>query len=359
MLFVKKEGLFIYNLKSKKLLNILLSILLITSLLLGFGFFSKTDISVSGISRDEIELIPGGEAIGINLNTGVYVASLYSVRGSGSYHSPAKNAGLKAGDVILKVNDNDISSIADVKKVINTFSKTRISYFTVKYSRNGNDFITKLYPIKNDRRISTGMYLKDKVVGVGTLTFIFPNEKIFGALGHEIGNNNSDSIDGEITNASITSIRKGSKGNPGEKKADIAMDEVIGKINSNKTTGIYGEYDNSLNKEKLKVAAQNEVELGEAWIYTVIDGDKVDKFKVDIVDLKTQTRNSVKGIKLRVVDKRLLDKTGGIIQGMSGSPIIQNNKIVGAVTHVLLEDSALGYGIYIDWMLEDAGIIIN
>ncbi len=356
----KKEELVINNLRIKKFLYY---IVIISLTIISFLYLSVTSESfkkVDAISRDEIELIPGGEAIGINIDTGVYVAGLYSIRGSGSYHSPAKNAGLKTGDIILEVNEGSVSSIKDVKQSINKIKMHKANYFTIKYSRNNNISVTKIYPVRKNNRISTGMYLKDKIIGVGTLTFVLPSENKFGALGHEIGGgNNKKVLNGSITEASITSLKKGSRGNPGEKHAEINLDKELGSIKSNKTTGIYGEYTKELNKERLKIASQDEVTLGDAWIYTVIQNQKVEKFKIKITDLKKQTSNDIKGIKVEIVDKELLDKTGGIIQGMSGSPIIQNNKIVGAITHVLLEDSAQGYGVYIDWMLEDLGIIID
>ncbi len=228
--------------------------------------------------------------------------------------------------------------------------------------RNNKILNKKLYPATTDNNmISLGIYLRDNITGIGTLTFIY-NGFYFGALGHQIQDQNTPNIntystEGVIRRAEVTSIDKSVRGNPGAKKA-IFDEDSVGKINNNTNTGIYGKVskDAFTDKRKLKIATQKEVQLGDAQILTVLDKQKVEAFDVKIIELNRQKEKDVKGIKLKITDERLINRTGGIIQGMSGSPIIQKDRIIGAVTHVLIDDTTIGYGVYIEFMLKDMGI---
>ncbi|MTL76459.1 SpoIVB peptidase, partial [Turicibacter sanguinis] len=206
------------------------------------------------------------------------------------------------------------------------------------------------------------LYLRDKLAGIGTLTFIDPNSLKYGALGHEIIDQDTNQLVtvsyGEIINSNVTAIRKAATGRPGEKVADILFDQKLGTLEKNNNFGIYGVMGNAdtFSKEPMPIAYANEVKTGPAQIYTVLNGNKVEVFNINITEVNPQTQKAIKGLKYVVTDERLLNETGGIVQGMSGSPIIQDGKIVGAVTHVLVHDATMGYGIFIEWMLQEAGI---
>lgn len=194
--------------------------------------------------------------------------------------------------------------------------------------------------------------MKDKIVGVGTLTFIDPNNNTFGALGHSVSGKVDDIYGGEIYLSSIEGIRKSIPGIPGEKRAVIS-ESVIGKVDKNNKYGIYGKIDiNELNTRKLiEVGSVSDVKLGNASIVTVTNKNIKEYYDIVIVELKNQVCADLKGIKFKIVDEELLEKTGGIIQGMSGSPIIQDGKLIGAVSHVIVDNPEYGYGVYIDWMI--------
>ncbi len=318
------------------------------------------------VDKEKIQLIPGGESVGININTGVYVINLYSLQHEGKSVSPAKEAGMRAGDVIISINENKVETVNEVKEVLNNL-KNSTEYIDVEFYRENYKYNTSIKPIIQNSQLSTGLYLKDKVIGIGTLSFVYPDELIYGALGHEITVYNDDRINstlgGTISSADIFDVTKSKNGYPGEKRGNINANEVYGNVSNNVETGIYGEFDESfkdiLEKQSLNIGTRDEIETGKAYIYTVLEGNEIEKFEIEIISLKKQTKKDVKGIKLKITDKRLLTYTGGIVQGMSGSPIIQNNKIVGAVTHVIVEDTKMGYGVYIEWMLDDAGIYLK
>ena len=216
--------------------------------------------------------------------------------------------------------------------------------------------------ISTDGVMTTGLYLRDKLAGIGTLTFIDPNSHKYGALGHEIIDQDTNQLvsikNGEIINSNVVSVRKATSGKPGEKVADILFDDKLGTLEKNNNFGIYGVMSSELHNQKdlMPIAYINEVKAGPAQILTVLNGNKVEAFDINITEVNMQTQKAIKGIKYTVTDERLINQTGGIVQGMSGSPIIQDGKIVGAVTHVLVHDSTMGYGIFIEWMLQESGI---
>ena len=208
----------------------------------------------------------------------------------------------------------------------------------------------------------SGLYVKDKIVGVGTLTYYNPSNQTYGALGHEIMDTDLKRIaeihDGSMYPSSVTSITKAQESIAGEKHATIDFSKEIGDIVKNTNIGIYGHYyDQSSQNLKMEWANKEEIQEGPATIYTVIDGSTIESFDITITKVNAQQQQSVKGIEFEIVDKNLLSKTNGIIQGMSGSPIIQNNKIIGAVTHVITSKPSNGYGVFIEWMLQESNSI--
>ncbi len=329
------------------------------------SFFFNMDVLGHSIKAEDIYLTPGGETIGIELQTNVIVVDTYSVRNQQNVVNPGKNAGLQSGDIILYIDGKKISRIEDIKNELIRYKDGQNRPMNIIIKRDNKILNKKMYPAKtNNNMISLGIYLRDNIMGIGTLTFIY-DDIYYGALGHQIQDKNIPDIkmyktEGVIKKAEVTSINKSVRGNPGEKKALFSKDNV-GSIDQNLMTGIYGKVEKKafVHKKKMKIATQENIKLGDACILTVINKEKVEAFDVKIIDLVKQDQKDIKGIKIKITDERLLDITGGIIQGMSGSPIIQNDRIVGAVTHVLVDDTTIGYGVYIEFMLEDMGIDIR
>lgn len=295
-------------------------------------------------------IIPGGENIGISINTkGILIVGTYEINNQ----NPAIEAGLKTGDIIKKVNNVDVTNIDEL---VNQISKSE-NEASITYLRNDKEFETKLKLIKEDGVSKTGLYVKDNVTGIGTLSYIDPKTLIYGALGHEVIESNSGLLlevkDGKIVSTNVTTIDRSENGNPGSKNANINLEDEEGTIKENTSSGIFGKYTNSLpNKELKKVANLDEIKTGPAKILTVIDGDEIKEYDINIIKIMKKDANN-KNILFEVTDKELLEKTGGIVQGMSGSPILQNDLIIGAVTHVVVEDPKKGYGIFITNMLKE------
>lgn len=307
-------------------------------------------------------LIPGGDAIGIKIQTdGLVVVDTYLVNTSNGAINPAKEAGIVKGDLIVAVNNQKITTVDDYKQQLLLSQNSGQLILTV--NRQGKIEHVTVHPVTSTEGVTTtGLYLRDKLAGIGTLTFIDPNSLKYGALGHEIIDQDTNQLVtvsyGEIINSNVTAIRKAATGRPGEKVADILFDQKLGTLEKNNNFGIYGVMGNAdtFSKEPMPIAYANEVKTGPAQIYTVLNGNKVEVFNINITEVNPQTQKAIKGLKYVVTDERLLNETGGIVQGMSGSPIIQDGKIVGAVTHVLVHDATMGYGIFIEWMLQEAGI---
>ncbi len=292
-------------------------------------------------------LVPGGENLGINIHSnGILVV--------GFYNTENVKTDLQIGDLIISINDRDISSINDMLKLINT-NDDRIN-LVIGYKRNGQEKTTNMNLVKDSSGIfKTGLYVKDSVTGIGTLTFIDPTTNKYGALGHAITDSKTnikfEIKDGKIFKADVLSIDRSEDGEPGEKNAKFYFDTTYGTIDQNEETGIYGTYSDDYNSKMLvEVGQLDEIKEGSAIIRTTLDNNKVEDFNIEIlsVDKESDTKN----ILFKITDTTLLEKTGGIVKGMSGSPIIQNNKIIGAVTHTVVSDNTRGYGISIIKMLE-------
>ena len=296
-------------------------------------------------------IIAGGENIGIELKAkGIIVVGVYKV----GDNYPASEAGIKVGDIITSINDETVASISDLSSKINTRGEDNIK---IGYIRNNISDYTNLKLYKDNDIYKTGLYVKDSISGIGTLTYIDPNTRLFGALGHEIIEKSTGKIlevkDGKIYASSVTNIEPSVNGVPGEKNAKLNSDEVLGDIFENTNKGIFGNYKLQTNTGKLyKVGKISDIKKGDAIIRTVIDKENVEEFTINII--KVNSNGDTKNIVFEITDKKLLEKTGGIVQGMSGSPIIQGDFIIGAVTHVVVDDTTKGYGILITNMLEEA-----
>lgn len=295
-------------------------------------------------------VIVGGETIGIEVNSkGVLVVGFYKIDNS----FIAKDAGFAIGDVITKVNDKTVENIDSMVSEVEKSNKK--ATFTVIRNNSTKEINLNLSEDENNV-LKTGLYVKDKINGVGTLTYIDPESRIFGALGHEIIESTTASKfeikDGKIYDAKVSNIVKSRDGRAGEKNANYDRNIIKGIIEENEISGIFGKYNYDINTDnKLEVGKSSNVKTGEAKIRTVIEDDKVEEFTINI--LKLDEYSKTKNILFEITDNRLLEKTGGIIQGMSGSPIIQDNKIIGAVNYVIVNSTSKGYGIFITTMLEE------
>ena len=322
----------------KKIINKLtIFLFLLTIFILPNSVFAYSD-----------KLILGGENIGIEVRSkGVLVVGFYNVGDT----SPGVLAGLKVGDIITGVDDTVVQGITDLSEVAYNSSS-----ITITYLRNNVSYTTTLNLVKDENNVlKTGLYVKDAIIGIGTLTFIDPETKAFGALGHEITEKNTGTkfeiSDGKIFKSTVTSIDKSTRNSPGEKNANYYSNVVYGTISKNEINGIFGKYEGDLsNKELVEIADVNEITTGPATIHTVVNGTNVEEFEINITNIYQDSET--KNILFEVADKTLLEKTNGIVQGMSGSPITQNGKIIGAVTHVVIDNPQKGYGIFINNMLK-------
>ena len=296
-------------------------------------------------------IIPGGETLGIDVKSnGIMIIGFYKV--GGKYNKGTNE--LKSGDYITKVNGITVNTVNDLTKTIEENIKDDKVELT--FTRKNKEKTTKLSLVEKDGIFKTGLYVKDSITGIGTLSYIDPESKIYGALGHEIVESNSNSIieirTGTIFRNTITSIDKSVNGNPGSKNAKFEYDNIYGTITKNTSYGIYGSYTSKLPENDLmEVAKTEDIKVGKANIYTVLNDEEIKSYEIEIISINE--KNKIKNITFEITDKELLNRTGGVVQGMSGSPIIQNNKIIGAVTHVVIDNVTNGYGLFITTMLEE------
>ncbi|QHS24491.1 SpoIVB peptidase [Virgibacillus sp. MSP4-1] len=316
---------------------------------------------------ENLKVVPGGQSIGVRLHTlGVLVVGHHLIQTEQGKVSPGEESGIKVGDILLEINGKELKKVEQVASILEDKEGNELK---VKVKRNEKTFTTTLSPQydQQDDKYRLGLYIRDSAAGIGTMTFYHPDTKRYGALGHVISDMDTrkpiEIHDGKLVKSNVTSIDKGKNGMPGEKNAEFSVeDESIGNITRNSPFGIFGKLhenvQNHVMDQPMPIALSNQVKEGPAQILTVLEGQKVEKFDVEIVSSTPQKHPSTKGMIIKITDDRLLEETGGIVQGMSGSPIIQDGKMVGAITHVFVNDSTSGYGVHIEWMLQEAGIDI-
>lgn len=326
---------------------------------------SKALTTLRKEKRKDIEVYPGGISIGVKINNkGALVVGYSDISThDGLSESPGKVAGIELGDIIEEVNGENIETCSDLISKVKT---CRNDEMTVKILRGNSELTKKISLIKEDNEYKIGLWVRDSTAGIGTLTFYDKDSKTFGALGHPITDGDTNVSfnikSGTLLRSSVLSIKKGERGNPGEIKGlFINENESIGNIEKNTNSGIYGdasvELINPNFNKAMTVAYRDEIKEGHAQIITTVEDGGAKAYDIEILKLLPQDEPGSKSMIIKIVDPVLLEKTGGIVQGMSGSPIIQNGKIIGAVTHVLINKPDVGYGIYIEWMLQDAGVI--
>jgi stage IV sporulation protein B len=318
-----------------------------------FDDFVST-IEGKGTDLSKIELYVGGMPFGVKIiSKGLTVVGFSSTEGENA--SPAFMAGIRNGDIIIKANGRDVKSINDFSSIISSRPGEMVTV-TVLRGKNELEFSFKPVYSTDDGSHKTGIYVKDSTSGIGTVTFINPVTGAFGGLGHGICDSSSGRLvslsQGIIMDVSINGVVKGKVGDAGELRGSFNA-KKIGSLSRNSSNGVFGVISlNSVHSPegKMHVCQKEEIKNGEAYIWCTLDENGPQKYSVSISDIDL-TSSNVKNFRVKVTDPRLLAKTGGIVQGMSGSPIIQNGRIIGAVTHVLINDPTQGYGIFIENML--------
>ena len=322
-----------------------------------FGLIPIKNVSINIIPRTS--LIPCGDTFGVRLFTeGVMVVGQSSISTAEGQKNPAELAGIKVKDIIIAADGKRVNTIEEITEI---FEKSMGKPISLELKRKGVSYKTEIQPVKSitDGKYKVGLWVRDSTAGIGTLTFIDPKTGIFAGLGHGICDVDTGDImplmSGSIVKAEINGVIKGEKGAPGELIGVFDEDVEYGELLGNSQTGIYGIISDKKNLtlgEPIPVGGQTEVTEGEAYIMSNV-GDGVKKYKIEIMKIMRGAGYTSKNMLIKVVDEELIEKTGGIVQGMSGSPIIQNGKLIGAVTHVLINEPTRGFGIFIENMIDD------
>ncbi len=322
-----------------------------------FNFIPIKTVDVTVSSAYSV--IPSGSPVGIKIYAdGLLVVNVAKViDATGREFSPAEMAGIQVGDRILKVNGETVNFSEDMSRIINKSE----GHINLEIKRDSDIVNLVLNPVSvsgTEKKI--GIWVRDSTAGVGTLTFFDPKTETFGTLGHAIADVDTGDIivpkNGTITDCSISYVKKSISGNPGE-LSGVFGEDIVGEIRVNSDMGVYGklkDFDNLNNPGYMNLASRFQTKVGSAKILADVDGEGVKSYDVEIEKVSKSNRVDNKGIVIRVTDPELLEKTGGIVQGMSGAPIIQNDMLVGAVTHVFINDPTRGYGIFIENMLSEA-----
>ena len=271
---------------------------------------------------------------------------------------PYENTGIKEGDRIVEINSIKISSTDDLIETVNSSKGKEV---IVKYIRNDVEETASMIPVKTtNNEYKLGLWVRDAAAGVGTATFYVPSTGMFASLGHGISDIDTEKLvtisNGELVTTEIVHIEKGEKGKPGEIKGSIEGATKIGDIYKNTSFGVFGKVTNksrlNLQNKEIEILSRDEIKKGKAQIICELENGRKNYYDVEIEKIYTNNQKDNKSMLIKVTDERLLEKTGGIIQGMSGSPIIQDGKFVGAITHVLVNDPTSGYGVFADMMLK-------
>lgn len=348
--------------KTKKYLSGM-SIVLVFVLLIAPCFSIATSAENYNQSQlSELELFVGGMPFGVKIiSKGLTVVKFSDDEGASA--SAAMESGIKIGDIIVKINDKDINTIEDFSQEVEKSSGNELK---VEIIRNGKPYTFYVKPkySTDDGKFKTGVWVKDSTTGIGTITFINPETHTFGGLGHGICDSSTGKIipvsKGLVMNVGINGAIKGISGTAGELKGTF-LSKKIGTLIKNTDCGVFGIISSKAitsPEGKMKIATKDEILEGKAYIWSTVDEGEPEKYEIEIFSID-KSNSSTKNFRIKVTDKKLLEKTGGIVQGMSGSPIIQNGKLVGAVTHVLINDPTQGYGIFIENMLNSMPSILK
>ncbi len=311
------------------------------------------EISVNVIPK--VKVIPLGNAIGLKLYTeGVLIVGMSEIEGK----RPYELSGIKEGDRIISIDDKKIETTEDLIETVNASKGKEVS---IKYVRENSEEVTNITPVQTKQNeYKLGLWVRDAAAGVGTASFYIPSTGMFASLGHGITDIDTGDLitisNGELVSTNIVSIQKGEKGKPGEIKGSIEGASKIGEVYKNTSFGIFGKVSNKnslkITEDEMEILNRDEIKKGKAQIICELEDGKKEYYDIEIQRIYTANNKDNKSMLIKITDERLLEKTGGIIQGMSGSPIIQNGKFVGAVTHVLVNDPTTGYGVFADMMIK-------
>ena len=295
------------------------------------------------------ELVPGGQLIGLELESGyVCIAAFDEDLGAAP-----KAAGLQSGDRITAIDGKKVESAKDISDALNRANGN----VTLTAERDGSSFSVVLTPQITSDGPRLGLYLKQGTTGVGTVTYFDPDDGSFAALGHGVNDKNGQLIpmrSGKVYDVSVVTVRKGKAGQPGQLMSSLQGGALLGALSKNTPYGVFGTLNGFNKSATIPVADPKEVKTGDAIIRSTVSGNLTREYKVEIVKIYGASKNTGRNMLIKITDPALLEATGGIVQGMSGSPIIQDGKLVGAVTHVLVNDPTTGYGIFIENMLDAA-----
>ena len=319
-------------------------------------YVEPNDIFIVNYSNEK-KVIPVGITVGIRINTkGIMVLRADYINDMNAVsHKPSEDI-LLPGDIIMSVNGQTVQN----KEMLQEMISNSYGNVVLDIKRDGELMKKTITPVKclNDNTNKIGVWVRDSTQGIGTVTYINPETMKFGALGHGIVDVDTKKLmsieDGEVWGADVKSIKKGRRGSPGELVGDIMLGESLGVVRANNSYGLYGIVNRDiewLSRTAIPIASKDEVTTGPASILTNIGSESVSEYEIVIESVNKNSSDNSKGISIRIVDDRLLSKTNGIVQGMSGSPIIQNGKLVGAITHVFVHEPSKGYGIFIEYML--------
>lgn len=303
-------------------------------------------LTVQALAAAPAYLIPGGNTVGIQLNAqGLLVTEVLK-------DTPAQKAGIRPGDAILQADGLPITTAQSLCDAAQSGQALALTVL-----REGQEAEFLLTPEQTIQGYRLGLCLKDHIAGIGTVTYYDPDTMAFGALGHGVGGVAGEKLlpitSGFVVSSQVTQVQKGSRGTPGALKGSFDLTSAAGSVTGNYKNGVFGVMNQLPQKAALPVADSSQVQTGTAAIYSNVEGDQVEAYDITIQRIYPDAKNG-RNLLLQVQDPALLEKTGGIVQGMSGSPIIQNGKLVGAVTHVLVNDPTKGYGIFIENMLDAA-----
>lgn len=336
-------------------------------LFVGLSFPAKAEefIQTAALSGGQRMVIPMGRAVGIKMfSDGVMVVGLAEVPGEAGTAAPAKTCGLKQGDIITHINETEVDTIEEVRDVLQELEGEKMSIRAMRGDKQVQ--LTAQAVHCEDGSYRLGAWIRDSMAGIGTITFYDPTSGLFGALGHGINDMDTALLmpleTGSIMYASVSDVRKGEAGSPGELHGIFQVNRDLGELFANTSSGIFGTLTDQSLAEGLKpvaVSNRNEVKVGNAVILSNIAGNTVEEYQVEITRIFPAGSRDTRDMMIKVTDPRLLEQTGGIVQGMSGSPIVQNGKLVGAVTHVMVNDPTQGYGILAESMLNRAGEAAN
>lgn len=358
---IKVEEL-LKKMKTLKKIIFLFILIYIYMITLSKGYYPET-IAVKGeeVKISNIQVIPVGEIIGIKLYTkGVLIVGTSGIEGvDGQIYKPYENLDIQEGDLIISINDIMVNNTEELVDAINLYDGKKI---IVKYLRDNQEKTCEITPIKDEEgKYKVGLWVRDSAAGVGTLSFYSEDTQTFAGLGHAITDIDTGDIiqtsSGEIDGVDIVSVSKGKSEQPGKIQGAIRQNSIIGSIYKNTQYGIYGVIKNFENlkldtSRKMYVATRQEINLGEATILSAIDGE-LKEYKIEIEKTYLNNNYDNKSMVIKIIDEELLNKTGGIIQGMSGSPIIQSGKFIGAITHVFVKDPTIGYAVFADKMISE------